>query len=56
MRSKGNGGIGSVLRTADHDHARDRILCTQFWRPSTPTGGELVALETHRAMRAALSR
>jgi hypothetical protein len=51
MRGKGAGsrGIESVLRTTD-DHAGDRILRTQFWLTPASPKGEVVALDSRRAL------
>jgi hypothetical protein len=57
MRSKGSCAIESVLGTADHDHARDRILRKTFWAPVPPrestdaAGGDVISLAAFRATR-----
>jgi hypothetical protein len=50
MRGKGHGGLDSVLRTADCDPTRDRILRAQFWLtpPAPRVPGDVIALESRR--------
>jgi len=48
MRSKRHDGIESVLRTAESDPSRDRILRTQFWVATSSPRGELITIESKR--------
>jgi hypothetical protein len=50
MRGKRHGGLESVLRTTDSDHARDRILRAQFWLSPASPQGVVIALETRRTL------
>jgi hypothetical protein len=49
---KGGHAITSILHVGDEDGARDRVLRTSFWRPSSSgTVAELIVLDAVRAAR-----